>query len=700
MLFMKSRVSNINKLNWESSTLSLAKTKSPTKSLQKIHGSGFKSLKDLLWIFPLRVQSAPKLLPFSHIHIDELFLGEAKLINLNLSPAYGRSGKGKVQLFNATIQVQDTQSSAHLTLKFFNIYPGFKKQMEEKEIFTFMGTPTEYKGILQIVNPKINPPAISTQGSGVLIEYPTVNTVPGKEVQKLIDNIPSELWDTEIHDEISELKEKLALSPLISSFKIMHGKSTGNKEQAKERIIIEEFLQGQLMLLARKLKNKKLVAPVIKTTPSSLTKYLDIFPYELTHDQVDVLRDIQNDFMSGYPMMRMIQGDVGSGKTSVAIISALIAIENNGQVALMCPTETLATQHYKTITEILCDNFSIDLILGSTKAADKKEINARLKNGKTQLIIGTHSLIQKSIHFKQLTLAIIDEQHKFGVEQRQVLFKKGDGVHTIIMSATPIPRTLQLAQYGDLDISTIRTMPLGRKGVKTRIIRKDTYEKYLSFIKTRITLGEQVYVVAPAIEESETLNLKNVQEIENQYKKYFPDLSIGVLHGKLSSVDKAKVMEDFTNKKIDILISTTVIEVGINIINSTVISIYNPDRFGLSSLHQLRGRVGRGDKTGFCFLIANQNISKDSLDRIKIIEKTIDGFEIAEADLKNRGAGNLFGASQSGHISSYRLANIFEHFTLFEKVGKDIEQLRHSYPEKLNNVLLTLTEETKITATI
>lgn len=700
MSFMKSKNSNTSKLSWESSTLSLAKTKTPSKSLQKIHDSGFKQLKDLLWIFPLRVQAAPKLSPFSQIKIDELFLGEGRLISMNLSPAFGRKGRSRVQLFNASIVVKDIHSQAQLTLKFFNIYPSFKKQMEEREIFTFMGMASEYKGMLQIVNPKINPAGLMNSEDGKLIEYPTVNTVPGKEVQKLIDKIPNDLWDSEIRDEVSELKEKLGLSNLIRSFKVLHGKAEAKKEIAKERIITEEFLQGQLMLLARKLKNKKLAAPFVKTTPVNLKKYRNIFPYELTHDQVDVLRDIQNDFMSGYPMMRMIQGDVGSGKTSVAIISALIAIENNGQVALMCPTETLASQHFKTITELVGDKYSIDLLLGSTKVSEKKEINIRLKSGKTHLVIGTHSLIQKSVHFKHLTLAIIDEQHKFGVEQRQVLFKKGDGVHTIIMSATPIPRTLQLAQYGDLDISTIRTMPSGRKGVKTRIVLKDNYEKYLSFIRTRISMGEQVYIVAPAIEESETLNLKNVQGIEQQYNKYFPDLRISVLHGKLNSTEKASVMDEFTKKKIDILISTTVIEVGINIINSTVISIYNPDRFGLSSLHQLRGRVGRGDKTGFCFLIANQNISKDSLDRIKIIEKTIDGFEIAEADLKNRGAGNLFGASQSGHISSYRLANIFEHFSLFEKVGKDIEGLREKYPEKLNNVLLKLTEETKITATI
>lgn len=696
---MKSKASSTNKLSWHSSTLLLGPKNRASKSLQKLHDSGFNKLKDLLWIFPLRVQDAPKLVPFSQIQIDELFLGEGRVLSLNLAPAYGRQGKGRVQLFNATLLVQDTMSENQLNLKFFNVYPSFKKQMETIQNFIFMGTVTDYKGMVQIVNPKINPKDIGNNNDK-LIEYPTVNTIPGREVKRIIAKIPEELWNTELEDNVHDLKAPLKLKSLISSFKTFHGKDGIPKDEAMDRIIFEEFFESQLMMLARKVKNKKLLSPVLRSNKDKMQSYFKIFPYELTDDQLKVLRDIQNDFACAYPMMRMIQGDVGSGKTSVALVAALIAIENEGQVALMCPTETLANQHMETFKSLLGDTTKMVLLTGSLKPSEKTKINNNIITGEAQLVIGTHALIQKSVIFKNLTFAIIDEQHKFGVNQRQELYKKGTGVHTLIMSATPIPRTLQLAQYGDLDISTIRSMPKGRKGTKTRIIQKNNYENYLSFIKTRISIGEQIYVVVPAIEESETLSIKNVEGLIQEYKSFFPEVKITALHGQLSSEEKKVVMNEFSKGIINILIATTVIEVGINVLNSSVISIYNPDRFGLSSLHQLRGRVGRGEKPGFCFLIANNEISKDALDRIKIMESTSDGFMIAEADLKNRGAGNLFGPTQSGFISPYRLANIFEHFTQFQEVANQIEMLREKYPEKLNNTLLKLTEETNITSTI
>jgi len=398
--------------------------------------------------------------------------------------------------------------------------------------------------------------------------------------------------------------------------------------------------------------------------------------------------------------MRMIQGDVGCGKTSVALIAALMCQSNKRQVAFMCPTEALARQHYETFSKLLGSKIKMDLLLGGHKPKEKKVIQEKLISAETDLIIGTHSLIQDSIEFKDLGLAIIDEQHKFGVKQRQKLTAKGSGTHTLIMTATPIPRTLQLAQYGDLDISTIRTMPGGRKGTKTRIVTEATYEKYLSFIKTRIELGEQIYIVVPAIEESETINVNNVNQLQLEYKKFFPEYSIAALHGQLNHEEKTEVMQNFTGGKIQILISTTVIEVGINVLNSTVMAIYNPDRFGLSSLHQLRGRVGRDDKPGFCFLITEKNVSPQAMQRLKVIENTNDGFEIADADLKNRGEGELFGANQSGHSSDYKLASIFENFDIFEKVSQDINDLKQNHTEKLNNVLIKLTEDTKVSSTI
>lgn len=687
---------------WNQSLLELAPRQKPSQSLLKVFDAGIKTIKDLLWVTPLRLQKRPNLTSFENIKENELFLGRAKIINIKAVPAFGRRGKGRIQLFNLDVVVKDTFSDKYIGLKWFNSYPNLKKQLSSYDEFTFLGVPTEFKGVLQFLNPQINPKAIDNTEE-MLIEYPTVNSVPGNQIKKIFDYIPSSLWQKPLGMFPNNIEKELNLQPCNQAFKQIHGQGNSElpqREEAKERIIYEEFLTNQIKVMARKLKHKKLKAPLIEIQNKEKEIFLKMFPYELTPDQIKVLNHIFLDFKSGSPMMRLIQGDVGCGKTTVAIIAALTAIKSNFQVAFMCPTEALAKQHAATISNLLKDEINIALLLGSTKAKAKQKIYEELQSGSIQFILGTHSLIQDSVEFMNLGLAIIDEQHKFGVEQRQKLIKKGKGTHSLIMTATPIPRSLQLAQYGDLDISTIRTIPAGRKGVKTRIVTKENYQKYLSFLQTRLELGEQIYVVAPAIEESETLNIKNVNEIYNNYKKYFSTFNIGILHGQLKNEEKSKVMKDFEAGKVDILISTTVIEVGINVINSTVMSIYNPDRFGLSSLHQLRGRVGRGDKPGFCFLIADSSISKESLMRIRVIEKTSDGFEIAEADLQNRGQGEMFGASQSGHISSFKFGNLGEHFKVFEKVTQDIEYLKDKHPEFLNNKLIDFINDSKVSSTI
>jgi ATP-dependent DNA helicase RecG len=646
------------------------------------------------------MQAAPKVSSFESIEENRLFLGRAKLINIQFTPAFGRKGKSGIQLFNATCVIKDVLSEKLLNLKWFNTYPSLKKQLENLEEFTFLGQVTLFKQTLQIVNPQINPKE-ATQGDRILIEYPTVNSVPGKQIEKIIKLIPKALWDMPIFDiSLDHLQRNIDMN---QAFQIKHGlrsDSVSLHHQADELLKYHEFFYNQLKILARKLKNKGIKAPQFSFTEKERKNAYALLPYELTKDQDLVLTSTLADLSAGRPMMRMIQGDVGCGKTTIAIVSAYLMALKKAQVALMCPTEALAIQHGETFHELFEGKINIALLLGSTKKSQREAIHTQLLSGDIDLIIGTHSLIQDSVKFKNLALAIIDEQHKFGVEQRQKLSKKGDGVHTLIMSATPIPRTRQLVQYGDLDISTIRVMPSGRKGTKTRIVTSSTYQKYLSFIKTRVSIGEQVYVVAPAIEENEALNLKNVTEIHNIYKKYFPDLKIGILHGQLKSEEKQETLKKFERAEIHILISTTVIEVGINILNSTVISIYNPDRFGLSSLHQLRGRVGRGEKAGFCFLISDKTTSPEAMLRLKVIEKTSDGFEIAEADLKNRGQGDIFGKSQSGHATPYRIANIFDDFKLFEQVNRDIEDMKQNKTEILNNFLHYLLNDSKVSSTI
>jgi ATP-dependent DNA helicase RecG len=696
---MRSKQSNISNNHWDSSLEILNSSKKPSANILKLINGGVQTLKDLVWIFPLRIIDNPEISTFAELETGTLFKGKGTIVNIKKAPAYGRKGKGSIQLFNITVIVKDLYSHRFLTLKWFNTYPNIYKKIDSLTELEFLGEVQEFNGTLQIINPKLDPS--QTIQDEYLIEYPTVHTVSGKFIKSLIQKIKPEFWDyypsIVIHNEHE-------IENIASSFQILHGlvKSTPPEiAQAQNRLIYEEFYTDHLKIMARRVFQKKKDAPSINISETKLYEIKSYFPYRLTTDQEKSLTDILKDLNSGHPMMRMLQGDVGCGKTSIALIAAIITAQNNMQVAIMCPTEALALQHGNTFSEF-CQRFNITiaLLLGSTKPKEKKIIYDKLKNGEIQIIIGTHSLFQDSVEFHRLGLAIIDEQHKFGVNQRQKLVSKGNGAHCLIMTATPIPRTLQLAQYGDLDISSIRTMPEGRKGIKTRIVKSEQYDKYLSFVKTRISLGEQAYIVVPAINESEILNINNVTELIVKYKKYFPEYQIEALHGELKPEEKNTVLKQFNNGQINILISTSVIEVGINVINATVMSIYNPERFGLSSLHQLRGRVGRGDKSGFCFLVTDKNTSLMAIERLGIIEKSTDGFEIAEADLTNRGEGDLFGVNQSGNITTKKLANLYKHMPLFEQAHKDLHKVLENDPQLLTPALNLIAEDKKIISTI
>jgi ATP-dependent DNA helicase RecG len=442
------------------------------------------------------------------------------------------------------------------------------------------------------------------------------------------------------------------------------------------------------------------LAHSLKISEEILNKYISFFPYDLTTDQNKCLNEVKKDLAKDEPMMRMVQGDVGCGKTSIAFLAAAITIENHFQTALMCPTEALALQHFLSAEEFFHNTpVRIGLLLGSTSAKEKKIINKKLVDGEIDLIIGTHSLFQESVQFKSLALAIIDEQHKFGVEQRISLINKGQGTHCLIMSATPIPRSLSLTRYGDLDISIIRSMPAGRKGHKTRIVTPDTFSQYLSFIKTRLSMKEQVYIVVPAINESVEQEIHHLESALESYKKYFPEFRIKGLHGQMKSDEKQSIFKEFKNHEFDLLVSTSVIEVGINVPNATIMSILNPERFGLSSLHQLRGRVGRGDKTGFCFLVTDKQLATTSQERLKVIENHTDGFLIAEEDLKLRGEGDLFGKEQSGS-QQRKLANLILHSDLLEDARVDLEEALKKNDPIIEAQIAKISKDAKIFNTI
>ncbi len=698
---MKSRTLNTAELQWSSSLELLSKGKRPSPTFEKLKEAGILSLKDLLWIIPLRIHTTPSLQAFRNAELNKFFRGSGKVIHVEIRPAFGRKGKGNILLYNGYVVLKDDQSHETMSLRWFNLYPNHKKQLESLDRISFLGQVQEFKAQKQIINPEIidqdqnlNP---------YIIEYPTLNKVSGNHIKKIIQLIPEKLWDI-IPETIPELgyDKKLTLS---DAFKIIHGKISKDffndklKIKAEERLIYEEFLIDQLKIQTRRKFIKKKKAPLISIEEKKANDLATHLPFVLTNDQDKVFREIISDLKSGHPMMRMIQGDVGCGKTIVAFLATRVVNKSGFQVALMCPTEALAQQHYESFRQ-LNPILHVDLLLGSTKAKEKKEIIKKLINGDTEIVIGTHALFQTTVEFKKLGLAIIDEQHKFGVEQRLKLIAKGEGTHCLIMTATPIPRTLSLAQYGDLDISSIKMMPEGRKGIKTRITEKVNYDKYIEFIKGRLSLGEQAYFVFPAIEESETEDIQNVKNSLDKYQKVFHGFNVGMLHGQMKSEEKEKVVKDFKDKKFNILISTSVIEVGINIPNATIMSIYNPERFGLSSLHQLRGRVGRGDKSGFCFLVLDREVSPEAYQRLRVIENNLDGFVIAEEDLKFRGEGDLFGVDQSGNLTSKKLANFISHTNLLEEVVKDLKNIQTSHPDILNPYFETLAKDQKILDTI
>lgn len=479
-------------------------------------------------------------------------------------------------------------------------------------------------------------------------KYHLTSGITSKALKKYI-NEALEHYDNYIDLVPDYLNEKYGFISEKEAINLVHNPK--NKDDVKKSLLklkYEELFEFMFKINYLKETNKDSKTGYIRNIdPEDVNDFIRSLPFELTVDQNKASEDIFNDMTSSRRMNRMLQGDVGSGKTVVAVIAAYINHLSNHQTALMAPTEVLALQHYQTIRDLLIGtDIRVDCIVGSMKKKEKDEIAEKLKEGKIDFIIGTHTLISDNIEFKNLGLVITDEQHRFGVNQRASLKNKGLLPDTLYMSATPIPRTFALTIYGDMDISNIKTKPSGRKEIKTIIKSEKELVSVYEMMKDEISKSHQVFIVSPLIEESDTLDLTTVNEIKRNIDLYFGGkVKSAVLHGKLSKVDKDKIMEDFKDKKTDILISTTVIEVGIDIKNATLMVIYDAGRFGLATLHQLRGRVGRNEYESTCVLIGN----KDNK-RLKVLEESNDGFYITEKDYEMRGEGDLFGVKQSGDM--------------------------------------------------
>ncbi len=630
----------------------------PNKAAALKKELGISQLKDMLDFFPFRYEDRSQILKITDI--DDNTNAGLYMIQVISKKKVGRY-RGK------SLKVSVKDSTGYAELVWMKGIEWVEDKMVAGKRYIIYGKPKIIKEKVSFFHPEFGDK--STMPMGLRPVYPSSENLKRRFINNRFFNriIEEIIGKTKQHikENLSgELIQNLSLISKSDAVINMHlPKSFAHIKEAIRRLKFEELFFLQLQIL--QLKNSRLTSfpgYVFKKNILINKFYKEHLPFELTGAQKKVLRECYENMSKGKQMNRLVQGDVGSGKTIVAFLCMLAAIDHDCQIAFMAPTEVLAEQHFNSIrANAEKININVNILTGSTKQKNRKEILKNLLNGTVDILIGTHALIEDSVVFKRLGLVIIDEQHKFGVAQRAKLWKKKSEFypHILVMTATPIPRTLALTLYGDLDVSVIDELPSGRKKIITSHRFDNSRLKVFGFIKDKISLGEQVYVVYPLIEESEKKDYKDLMDGYESLKRYFPNTQIGILHGRMKPESKDYEMKRFAEGKSKILVSTTVIEVGVDVPNASVIVIESAERFGLSQLHQLRGRVGRGKAQSYCILMTKYTISSESKERMSAMVETNDGFKIANTDLKMRGPGNMMGTKQSG-LLELRFTNLAE----------------------------------------
>ena len=625
------------------------------KSAEKYKKLGIETVEDLLLYFPFRYED------FKSKNVLDLEDGEKAVVSgLVATPANVQYYGYKRNRLRFTIK----QGELVLAVSFFN-QPYLADKIELGQTVAVFGKWDKAKGaltgmkLLAQVEDDLQPVYRLSQGVSQSALVKVIKTAFEAGLDQLLEeNLPQILMD------------KYHLLSRRQAVRAMHfPKDLEEYKQALRRVKFEELLFFQLQLQVLKEENRSVGQGIVLDWDKKKLKALQAkLPFTLTEAQERSLNEILADMRSPYHMNRLLQGDVGSGKTVVAGLAMYAAVTAGKQAALMVPTEILAEQHLESLTSLF-PNLRILLLTGSLKVAERRERLALIEAGEVDLIVGTHALIQEGVHFHDLGLVIIDEQHRFGVAQRRILREKGQNPDVLMMTATPIPRTLAITAFGDMDVSIIDQMPAGRKEIITRWVKHQQLNLVLDWLVKEIQKGSQAYVISPLIEESEALDLKNAIALEEELIAYFGNRArIALLHGKMKGEEKEAIMQAFKRGEIDLLVSTTVIEVGVNVPNATVMIIMDADRFGLSQLHQLRGRVGRGDKQSYAVLVANPK-TESGKRRMKIMTETTNGFVLAEEDLKLRGSGEIFGTRQSG-IPEFQVANLIEDYPILEEARK------------------------------